>query len=905
MKRIRFLPKQLQVNTPLVSAVLCPVILVAAVLGFTCAVFGLYPFGDGSLCWCDMRQQGLPLLMMLRNALLSGDSLSYMPGLTGGTNFSGIAAFFLMNPGSLLSMFWKPEHLLNLLNLLVFGKLLLCAATAGWFFFRRFKTNGIAASTAFATAYALCGYGLLYYQNLMWLDVMAVFPLFLLSCYALLERGRILPYTVCMAGSMMLCFYIGFMVAVFALLFFGVHLWLCCENRRKLALQFLGGSVVAAMLSAPVWLPAFVQVLHSARSTYLSDSLSTGSWGIPFATALPLLLCSAGLPLLLIVTAIFSPKWNRKTLSLAVLLGLLLIPMCIEPVNLMWHMGSYMCFPCRFAFMPILLMLTLLAHLWTQASPSLRGNHPTRRIVFALCGIAVAAVGFGLYRIFTKNSEALTRYIRTLWSDAAALKVQLLVFAIVALICALIALLFYGGLLNKRCVAVLLCGVVLCESTFHCAVYIGKVPDYWQFGSFENIVDMANRTETSTFTRTKTTHDILDSNMVSAIGYPTLGGYTSLVTQDTLYTAKKLGYTANWMDIGLNGGTRFSDMLLSVGYTIDRAASPWLSNPVLYSNDDYRLESLPNTLPLGLLIDEATATRVTELGGPSRLQVQETLAAELFGESNLFTRYQPAFSQNCTFSENSSGGAAYTITSDSPAIVYSFYVQDEQSLYFDCFDEYTTKVKEPVFNNFSVAVNGMTVSENYPNAHESGFLSLGVFENETVTLTLTPLKSGACKSFGVFGLRNHNLATLAANANTANITYNGHDFVGTFIADADDCLVLTIPYDSGFTAIVDGHRREILKTMDNFMRIPLESGESAIKLTYTPKGKIGGYLLFFLGILILVLGHFMRQRLFAFFKAHTTLLKNGITAAYILTLVGCIGCVVTVYLFPIVYKIFT
>lgn len=843
--------------------------------------------------------------MMLRNAILSGDKLSYMPGLTGGADFSGVAAFFLMNPGSLLSIFWKPEHLLNLLNLLVFGKLLLCAATAGWFFYRRFRQIGVVATTAFATAYALCGYGLLYYQNLMWLDVMALFPLFLLSCYALLERGRRLPYILCMAGSMVLCFYIGFMVAVFALLFFGVHLWLCCNDRRKLALQFLGSSAVAALLSAPVWLPAFMQVIRSARGDNLLESLSSGSWGVPFATALPLLLCSAGLPLLLIVTAIFFPRFNRKQLSLAVLIGLLLIPMWFEPVNKMWHMGSYMCFPCRFAFMPIFVMLTLLAHLWAQSDVPVRGAHPVRRIVFAAGIVTVGVMGFVLVRIFSENSETLSRYVRTLWSDAAALKVQLLVFALVAAVCALIAVLFRTGFLNKRYAALLLCGVVLCESTFHTAVYIGKVPDYWQFQSFENLVDMGDHVDNGVFTRVKTTHDIMDSNMMGAIGYPSLGGYTSLVNEETLYTAKKLGYTANWMDIGLNGGTRFTDMLLSVGYSIDRTFEPASDNTVVYSNNDFRLETLPYRLPLGLLTAEEVATRVTTLDGPSRLQAQETLAAELFGETGLFVRYRPAYTQNCLFSENSSGGASYSVTGQSPTIVYSFYVSEKQTLYFDCFDDYTTKVKEPIFDSFSISVNGMTATESYPNAHESGFFPLGTFENETVTIILTPLKSGACKSFGVFGLRNDRLGVISANTRCANITYDGHSFAGTFIAGSDDCLLLTIPYDDGFTAIVDGHRRKITKTMDNFMRIPLESGESAIKLTYTPPGLVAGWLLFLLGIAALLLVRFLRKPLFAFFTAHEALTKHSITVATVLTYTGCVGCFVAIYLFPIVYKIFT
>ena len=903
MKRLT-LPKRLRLplNKPLLIAVLLPLLLTAVVLGLVCGIFGLYPFGDGSLCWCDMRQQGLPLLMMLRNALRNGDSLSYMPQLTGGADFSSVAAFFLMNPGSLLAVCWKAEHLPNLLNLLVFGKLLLCAATAGWFFARRFPQNDVGFSTAFSTAYALCGYGLLYYQNLMWLDVMALFPLFLLACYALLERGRPVPYIVLMTLSMVVCFYIGFMVAIFALLFFGVHLWLCRENRIRTAVQFLLGSLAAALLSAPVWVPALAQVFRSARSSYLSTSLSSCGWGTPFATSLPLLLCSAGLPLLLAVTVMFFPRHTRKTTALAAVCGLLLIPMFLEPVNRMWHMGSYMCFPCRFAFMPIFLLLALVAHLWVQSSVSLCTRRKVRIVATAGVGVLVAGCGVFLLFLFRKHSEEAARYVRTLWGDAGSLKVHLLAFAVVALVAAVWTLLFCTGLLKKRIAAVLLCALVLCESTFYASLYIGKVPGYWRFDTLPALTDLADRTLTDDFSRVKTSSDVLDSNMVGAIGYPSFGGYTSFVTEGTLFTAKKLGYTANWMDVGTNGGTIFSDALLSIGATIDLSTNAVSANPVLHDNGTYRIEQTPFSLPFGLLTDAATATKLTSLPIDNRLHVQEFIAQTLFGEIQLFTRHPYTFTQNCDFKKEG-GAASYYRTDSDPVIVYSIAVSDKQTLYFDCYDGASTKVNEPIFGSFSVEVNGKTVCNSYPNSHESGFLHLGTYQNETVVVRLTPLKSGSCSSFEVFGIHHDAMRRIVQNAETAPLSYDGHGFEGTFIANKSDCLIVTVPYIDGLHAIVDGHRRRVEKTMDNFVRIPLQSGESAVRLVYTPPGCVVGWLLFALGAAALTLAFVFRKKIDAFLKEHRRLMTVGKKAAFIASLAASALCAVTVYVFPLVYKL--
>ena len=892
----RFLPKN-----PLFYAVAAPVLLTAAILFFTCAVFGLFPFGDGSLCWCDMRQQGLPLLMMLRNALLSGDSLTYTPGLTGGADFSGVAAFFLWNPGSLLSVFWKAKDLLDLLNLLVFGKLLLCAATAGWFFYRRFPKNGIGFSTAFSVTYALCGYGLLYFQNLMWLDVMALFPLFLLACYALLERGRPLPYVILMALCMATCFYLGFMVALFALLFFGVHLWMFHAHRRRTAVQFLLGSLLAALLSAFVWLPAFGQVIHSARSTYLSDSLSTCSWGAPLTTSLPLLLCSATIPALLLVTVLLFPKWSKKAGALAILCGLMLIPMFLEPVNRMWHMGSYMCFPCRFGFIPIFLLLTLVAQLWSRDPVISCKNRVSRKVFNLLGGGVVIAVGIYLQRLFAHESETAARYVRTLWGDTNSLCVHLFAFAAVMLAAGLLAFLYRARFIKKPVAAVLLCALIACESTFYTALYIGKVPTYWQFNTFDAIVDLADKTDPDSFARVKTESDFLDSNMVGALGYPSFGGYTSLVTEDTLYTAKKLGYSASWMDIGLNGGTRFSDALLSMGYTIDRVSSRASDNPIVYVNDTFRLESLSDTFPLGLLVNGNAAIGETLPDG-DRLSIQEQLAETLFGETNLFTRYVHDYAEDCTFTP-ADGGATCTITGTAPAIVYSVYADGAMTLYLDCFDGYSTRVNEPIFNSFSVAVNGVTVCGSYPSGYDSGFLDLGDYQNETVVITLTPLKSGTYSSFGVFGLHRETLSRLVTAAPTAGLTYNGHAYVGSFVAGENQRLLLTLPYANGYTAIVNGHRRPIQRTMDNFFSLALSPGETAVKITYTPPGLVAGWILSLVGAALLALALVFRRRIDSALSSHEALVKYGNKAAFILAVSTSVLCVFAVYLFPVVYKL--
>lgn len=89
-------------------------------------------------------------------------------------------------------------------------------------------------------------------------------------------------------------------------------------------------------------------------------------------------------------------------------------------------------------------------------------------------------------------------------------------------------------------------------------------------------------------------------------------------------------------------------------------------------------------------------------------------------------------------------------------------------------------------------------------------------------------------------------------------TLNGNEISGTIQALKDEYFVLNIPYDSGFTALVDGKEVEIEKTNSAFMGFALEEGEHEITFVYhAPLYRFGlavsalGLILFLFGIPVL------------------------------------------------------
>lgn len=134
------------------------------------------------------------------------------------------------------------------------------------------------------------------------------------------------------------------------------------------------------MLSAVIWIPALLQYLNSARGGNLFQSLGSGSFISPLDTIGMLLLC----------TSIMIPAFLFQSLRCArgemadskeaytlVLFVLMLIPVIVEPVNKIWHTGSYQAFPGRYGYILVLLGLCLAAQVLQRRWILLAGDPPS------------------------------------------------------------------------------------------------------------------------------------------------------------------------------------------------------------------------------------------------------------------------------------------------------------------------------------------------------------------------------------------------------------------------------------------------------------------------------------------------------------------------------------------------
>ena len=214
---------------PYIWAPVCTILLLCGIY----LAFELFPFGGKTLSWCDMNQQTLPLMLDFKDILSGKTSIFLNLQNAGGMNFWGVFLFFLSSPFTFLIAFIEKSQVFLFVNILVGAKMAVCACTAAIFFYKRFPTLSTFESVGLSVLYAFCGYSLFYYQNIVWLDMMYLFPLLLLSLLYLAEKGKILPYVFAFSGMMVVHFYLSYMIVLFLLLGFVLDADCIIEPKKR------------------------------------------------------------------------------------------------------------------------------------------------------------------------------------------------------------------------------------------------------------------------------------------------------------------------------------------------------------------------------------------------------------------------------------------------------------------------------------------------------------------------------------------------------------------------------------------------------------------------------------------------------------------------------------------------
>ena len=562
---------------------LASVAFALAVLFLFLAVRGIWPLGGHYLEYMDNGQMVYPTLKYYASALMTGaldGSFFYDVNGGAGIRVSPSLPHQLLVPSTWIVVAMGDSFLLKDMVWVMLADAACICLTASWFLRRVFPSLPVCWTVLLTAGYALGGFFQTKYGFMQFLDHAAMFPLFALGLYQLVNGGRGWLYAVglfLLATSM----YSAFMAVVTGWLFawaFTLPLKGTAERRVRLARVFWYTAAVT-LATCYYWLPMMEMSRDSMRSLFMTPpTFFELSW--PFDppkflerlyACLPGMACAALAAVYLVYGRKEAPPAHRGRRLFLLLLAASVLPAFIEPLHRAAHLWSYVDFPVRFGFIPNLVVASFCAWILSGGRlPQPAGRRWGWGWGWSL-GLPVAAFAVSLIVLHVTDMDLVARLLPLLFFSCAWL--------------------CWRHVEGKRLVwsiaAVMLLGLPVGAAAF------------WKQGEEEKAAVLALNAEWlargmdgyAGLLRVKDRDRLLVDNADCLGPVPSIGNFRHTTSISHFRFLKNLGYRDEFTRTYGQGGTLFSDLLLGHGFML--ASRPVEGMESVLSREGMYLYRLP------------------------------------------------------------------------------------------------------------------------------------------------------------------------------------------------------------------------------------------------------------------------------------------------------------------------
>lgn len=846
---------------------------------------GIWPFGSNRIDLFDNMQQVAPLYCHLWD-WMHGKASIWFDWYTGlGTNVSmSISAFSMLSPFNLLLYLVPRSYILEFISVLTIVKTVFMAVAMYALLEYRYTRLNNGLKTMYAVMYAFCGYVIVYGSCFTpWMDIVALFPLLMMSCDYLIKTGRKLPYILMLGLVFIINYYLAAMSLVYIFFACGIQMFTRMDkDKRKSAAWNIGIGTVAGMaLSAFVLIPVILQLSTSQRSAGSTGGILSQYIGWITSKAFNgrylalierfIMVYGMAFVILVIVAGIRQCKKNIEELGYVCgMLALVVIPVISEGTNLMWHFGSYNGYTLRMGYVIAFTLICLAAELGQNVLVT--KMVPRKCIVVqVICGIAACAAYVAGYNIIPDNNEKIA-----MWFFLGLFFAFLIVY--------LVYFIVNKWKVNPWAIT----GIIVIELFIGAYSFIGPPKFYtleaYQYGDY---VEYANDAKESLNINESVTDRIINPDISLNANYPLVlrrgaqSSFTAALLADTQDSSVKLGYSRYFLWLLDSGGTVFSDAMLHVTEAVNQNEldkSLYTLETTGGTLGDYKLYSANYQLPFAMYAANDIADMDTE--GKDWVDVQNELYsymeewAGLDNKSQLITRYNGGTAGDF-------GEPSYYLTT------YKFDVEGREALYLsaDAFDSYKDGEddNDGICDNYQQArikVNGRFVkiptlgdldNELYSTFYNNNTVYLGIFEDEQVTIEIhykepKPSSTGEKKpnfvqknDLTIAGLSLDKLEMLCDvynNKVTSNVTNdNSSVTVKVSGSNAQSSVILPVIYfEDNWTVTVDGKEADVKNVAGMFTCVNVDAGEHTIKMTFKAKGTDIGLVITLIALALTITG---------------------------------------------------
>lgn len=843
-------------NLFIILAFLVPFVLMTTAF----ALMKVSPFGDQQILVTDLWHQYFPFLVDFQDKLKHGESLFWSWTQGAGVNYFALMSYYLASPLNFFSVFIPSEWLREFLMFSVVIKVA-CAGMFMAIFLRSvFKKNDFSL-VLFGCCFSFCAFFMGYYWNTIWLDTVCITPLVVLGAVKLLTENKFRLYVVTLALSLLANYYIGLFTCIFVLLIFIAYNIAKWENVKAFFTKLLRMgvfSLIAIGITAFFLLPAFfgLQNTNASGSSFpstfsinigksndllgvltaiqqiLSNFITFISPATKEADALPNIACGT-VSIVLGILFLTSKKIRLKEKIVDMCLIFFMIISCIiRQLDYIWHGFHFTnMIPYRFSYL-ISFVLVVMAF------------RAFMLIDFSSCwDVLLAALGSTLVILFAIGTQEAYTIIGT---------------AIVALVVCTMLFLYTRRIVPKQVLLIVLAVVVIGESG--ATAYIGVKTttvtgtyDYPRGGeTTKQLISYMNSLEENTpeLWRAETT-STQTLNDGSLNGYNGLSMFNSMANVDTTRFFENFGM------MGWKSGNRYTyaegspvtNVFMNLKYIISRdgvyrnnydlSEAYAVGNEKLLKNDHY--------IPMGFMVNN-NLTQWVENDNEDQFnpfdQQNEFFKLATGINENVYTSLDVVSQGHYDYnkfpvSKTSYGNYSFSCTDASitPHVKWN-YEAPEDGLY-------CMYAKISGGDNVTVMQNDAAQSSTYGMGRPY-IACIGYFNKGDKISVYSQLEQGQSGSAQVYvNLLNKDVFEEGYEKiskdvmTTTNLT--GSSMEGTIDVSEDGLFYTSIPYEEGWTAVVDGKEVEITPVGGSLLAFPLLKGSHEIRLYYYPKGFWPGF----------------------------------------------------------------
>lgn len=849
-----------------ILAVLIPVLLVSALF----VVIGIAPFGSHNLLVSDLSTQYLQFFAELKRQLthLSFSGYSFLMSI--GDSLVPIYAYYLLSPLNLIILFFNNAQLPIAIDLIIWIKLILCSISMSVFLGKKYHNYDLMAVYG-GLAYGLCGFVAMYFYDLMWLDALIWLPVMVYGLEKGYYHGKSGLYVISLMIIIFTNFYMGYIICIFNILYMAYLLkknqpyplpfFQSLKVRRKQIRWFIWYSLLAGMSVAVLLIPTAISMMATGKKDLsAANFLFKGTFGLSFPVNLGVggndfagrlvhnpSFFTGSLFIIGVIVYFFSKMVSQRDKQASgILIGGIFVGMWFLPLNTIWHMMQQPAgFPFRmvFLFSFAIIMVTYEGYLQGTFSDE-------RLLIRSAVGLGIAIlIGYVL-----ANLEG--RKMMEFRFDIPQLFVRNIIFGFVVgfIFLTTITLIGVG---KQRPISRIFLGIILAfELGLNFMIATEGAPlgnqrnferTYAKSAQLIGSVEKRYQSNDGFYRFLIIDKPFRDLFKVPYSGYNDsflyrnhgISSYSSTLNAHTHHVLGDLGFsTRNIRRIDMLGGTAITDYFFGLKYCD------------VFGDYGNHLTIRKRTSGLGFM-----ANRQIE-----HLKLKQNHA---FDNLNYFVQATAGNQRQYVFAPTPISSARF-VHRDFFEYKVKFWANTTGPHYL-----YIPKVR---LINVAFYINGQKLSKLYSGLGTEMIPLGNMQKGQVLTLTIYSQKELHHVADDLGGIDLAKLRRVEdyqdkhkfklqrpSQLNEHGAHFKGHLKVGR----RAQTLVLTIPYDQGWQAKVDGQPQAIKKVAGGLVGVRLTPGEHQVAFNYHIRGLLAGIIITITGLLGLVVTALWRR-----FKLH-------------------------------------